>query len=76
MVTESRSLVEVRCRNPLCPFVIRKGTRQLVGRICGRAELRCPSCRKVQEYDSTAVVWRAVGPIGNSRLPRPSGEDG
>lgn len=57
MVTAvSAPLVEVFCRWGLCPFYLRKGKRALVGRISGRAELRCPSCRKVATYDTAIAL--------------------
>ncbi len=47
----SAPLVEVYCQNALCPFFLKRGKRQLAGRISECAELRCPSCRDVARYD-------------------------
>ncbi len=51
MQVRARTLVPVYCRNPLCPFLLRKGHRVLVGRISDRAELKCHSCRQVATYE-------------------------
>lgn len=48
------ALTDVYCRSPFCPFRIKRGRGQLVGRIDGRAELRCPSCKQIALYSSTA----------------------
>jgi hypothetical protein len=44
-------LVVVLCKNPLCPYFLKKGKRQIVGRISERGELRCQSCRQIDLYE-------------------------
>ena len=51
MQVRARTLVQVFCRNSLCPFYVNKGKRALVGRISDRAELKCHSCRQVATYE-------------------------
>lgn len=46
------ALVDVYCRDPFCPHAMKRGRPALVGRIDGRAELRCPSCRNVAFYEA------------------------
>jgi len=48
-------LVEVRCPKPLCPFRLKRGHGVIVGRVAGRAELKCPSCRTLSLYDTSAI---------------------
>lgn len=44
-------LVTVYCQNPLCPYLMKKGRKWIVGRISERGELRCSSCRQVAMYE-------------------------
>lgn len=52
MVAIATALVDVYCRNQFCREVMKNGRRALVGRISGKAELRCPSCRQVALYEA------------------------
>ncbi len=45
-------LTPVHCRNRRCRELRRTGSPQLVGRLRGVAELKCPSCGKVDIYSS------------------------
>ena len=51
-MTTATMLVSVYCANRLCGFLLRRGKPLLVGRIAGRAELRCPSCRTTAVYEA------------------------
>jgi hypothetical protein len=49
--SQRRPLTSVYCGSRLCGHLMHKGKPALVGRIWGRAELKCPSCRTVGVYE-------------------------
>lgn len=52
MTTAVRApLVEMRCLNPLCPYLLKKGQRLVVGAVSERGRLWCGSCRAWAFYE-------------------------
>ena len=52
MTTAVRTaLVEMQCRNPYCPYLLKKGQRLIVSAINDRGRLWCGSCRAWDFYE-------------------------